>query len=89
MPRELWVTNTIFGGRPAEAAVAVTFVHKGIPRLNISAKTGKCGGRGGRGVVSDMTYNIWPFFTLQVKEKECLALQRTYKTRLRIPRRGV
>ena len=24
MPRELWVTNTKFGGRPAEAAVAVT-----------------------------------------------------------------
>ena len=32
MPRELWVTNTNFGGPPAEAAVAVKFVHKGIPR---------------------------------------------------------
>ena len=33
MLRELWVTNTNFGGRPAEAAVGVKFVHKGIPRL--------------------------------------------------------
>ena len=32
MPRELWVTDTNFGGRPAEAVVAVQFVHKGIPR---------------------------------------------------------
>jgi len=89
MPRELWVTNTNFGGRPAEAAVAVKFVHKGIPRQKSPEKTGKCGGGGGRGVVSDRAYNIWPFFTLQVREKECLALQTTYKTRLRIPRRSV
>ena len=34
--------------------------------------------REGRGVVSDRAYNIWPFFTLQVREKECLALQTTY-----------
>ena len=27
-------------------------------------------------MVSDRAYNIWPFFTLQVREKECLALQR-------------
>ena len=44
MPRELWVTNTNFGGRPAEAAVAVKFVHKGIPRQKIPEKTGRCGG---------------------------------------------
>ena len=48
MPRELWVTNTNFGGRPAEAAVAVKFVHKGIPRQKSPEKTGKCG-RGPRG----------------------------------------
>ena len=47
MPREFWVTNTSFGGRPAEAAVAVKFAHKGIPRQKIPEKTGKCGG--GRG----------------------------------------
>ena len=46
MPQELWVTNTDFGGRPAEAAVAVKFVHKGIPRQKSSEKTGKCGGGG-------------------------------------------
>ena len=28
MPRELWVTNTNFGGRPAEAAVAVKKAQK-------------------------------------------------------------
>ena len=56
MPRELWVTNTNSGGRPAEAA-AVKFVHKGIPRQKSPEKTGKCGGRG---VVSDRAYNIWP-----------------------------
>ena len=89
MPRELWVTNTNFGGRPAEAAVAVKFVHKGIPRQKSPEKTGKCGGAGSRGVVSDRAYNIWPLITLQVREKECLALQTTYKTRLRIPRRSV
>ena len=83
MPRELWVTNTNFGGRPAEAAVAGKFVHKGIPRQKSPEK--KCGGGGGRVVVSDRAYNIWPFFTLQVREKECLALQATYKTRLRLP----
>ena len=86
MPRELWVTNTIFGGRPPEAAVAMKFVHKGIPRQKSPEKTGICGGGGGRGVVSDRAYNICPFFTLQVREKECLALQTTYKKRLRIPR---
>ena len=86
MPRELWVTNTNFGCRPGEAAVAVKFVHKGIPRQKSREKTGKYGGAGGRGVVSDKAYNIWPFFTLQVREKECLALQTKYKTRLRIPR---
>ena len=32
---------------------------------------------------------IWPFFTLQVREKECLALQTTHKTRPRIARRSV
>ena len=80
MPRELWVTNTNFGGRLAEAAVAVKFVHKGIPRKKSPEKTGKYGGGEGRGVVSDRAYNIWPFFTLQVREKECLALQTTYKT---------
>ena len=89
MPRELWVTNTNFGGRTAEAAVAVKFVHEGIPRQKSPEKTGKCGGAGDRGVVSDRAYNIWPFFTLQVREKECLALQTTYKTRLCIPRRSV
>ena len=65
MPRELWVTNTNFGGRPAEAAVAVKFVHKSIPCKKSPEKTGKCEGAGGRGVVSDRAYNIWPFFTLQ------------------------
>ena len=88
MPRELWVTNTNFGGRPAEAAVAVKFVHKGIPRQKSPEKTGKCGGRG-REVVSDRTYNFSSFFTLQVREKECLALQTTHKTRPRIARRSV
>ena len=87
MPRERWVTNTNFGARPAEAAVAVKFVHKGTPPQKSPEKTGKCGGV--RGVVSDVAYNIWPLFILQVREKECLALQTTYKTRLRIPRRGV
>ena len=86
MPRELWATNTIFGGRPAEAAVAVKFVHKRIPRQKIPEKTGKCGGAGGRAVVSDRAYTIRPFFTLQVREEECFALETTYKTRLRIPR---
>ena len=89
MPRELWVTNTSFGGRPAEAAVAVKFVHKGVLRQKSPEKPGKCRGRGGRGVVSDRAYNMWPFFTLQVRDKECLALETTYKTRLRIPRRSV
>ena len=88
MPRELWVTNTNFKGRPAEAAVAVKFVHKGIPRQKSPEKTGKCGGAGGREVVSDTAYNIWPFFTFQVRDKERLALQTTYKTRLRIPTRS-
>ena len=41
MPRELWVTNTNFGGRPAEAAVAVKFIHKGIPRQKTLKNTGK------------------------------------------------
>ena len=77
VPRELWVINTNLGGRPAEAAVAVKFVHKGITRQKSPEKTGKCGGRG---VVSDRAYNIWAFFTLQVREKESLALQTTYKT---------
>ena len=63
-----------------EAAVAVKFVHKGIPLHKSPEKTGKCGRAGGRGVVSDRAYNIWPFFTLQVREKECIALQMTYKT---------
>ena len=89
MPRELWVTNTHFDGRPAEAAVAVKFVYKGIPRQKKQKKTGKCSGGGGRGVVSDRAYNIWPIFTLPVREKECLAIHTTYKTRLRIPRRSV
>ena len=40
-------------------------------------------------MVSDTAYNIWPFFTFQVRDKERLALQTTYKTRLRIPRRSV
>ena len=62
MPRELWVTNTNFGGRPAEAAVAVKFVHRGIPRQKSLEKAGKCGRAGGRGVVSDKAYIIWPFF---------------------------
>ena len=88
MPRELWATNTNFGGRPAEAAAAGKFVHKGIPPQKSPEKTGKCRGGGDRGVVSDRAYNIWPF-TLQVREKECLALKTTYKTRLRIPRRCV
>ena len=79
MPRELWVTNTIFGGRLAEAAVAVKFVHKGIPRQTSPEKTGKYEGGWDRGVVSDRAYNIWPFFTLQVREKECLVLQTTYQ----------
>ena len=65
MPRELWVTNTSFGGRPAEAAVAVKFLHKAIPRQKSPEKTGTCEGGRGRGVVSDRAYNIWPFFTLQ------------------------
>ena len=47
LPRELWVTNTNFGGRPAEAAVAVKFVHKRIPRQKKTEKTGKCGGVAG------------------------------------------
>ena len=89
MPRELWVTNTNFGGRPAEAAVAVKFVHKGIPRQTVPGKTGKCGGGGSRGVVSDRAYNSWPFFTLEVREKESLDLQTTYETRLHTPRRRV
>ena len=74
MPRELWVTNTNFGGRPVEAVVAVKLVHKGIPRQNSPEKMGKCGGAGGREVVSDTAYNIWPLFTLQVREKEGLVL---------------
>ena len=89
MPRELWVTNTNFGGRPVEAVVAVKLVHKGIPRQNSPEKMGKCGGAGGRGVVSHRAYNTWPFFTLQVGDEECLALQALYKTRLRIPTRRV
>ena len=89
MPRDLGVTNTNFGGRPVEAAVAVKLVQKGIPRQNRPEKVCKFGGAGGRGVVSDRAYNIWPLITLQVREKECLALQTTYKTRLRIPRRSV
>ena len=88
MPRELWLT-TNFGGRPAEAAVAVKFVHKRIPRQKNPRKTGKCGGGGGREVVSDRAYNISPFFTLQVREKECLALQTTHKTRPRVAGRSV
>ena len=55
-----------------------------FPAKKSPEKTGKYGGGEGRGVVSDRAYNIWPFFTLQVREKECLALQTTYKTRLRI-----
>ena len=74
MPRDLWVTNKNFGGRPAEAAVAVKFVHKGIPRQKSPEKTGKSGGGGDRGVVSDRAYNVRPLFTLQVREKEGLAL---------------
>ena len=89
MPRQLWVTNTKFGGRLAEAAVAVNFVHKGIPRQKSPDNMGKCRGGGGRGVVSDRAHNIWWFFNFQVREKECLALQTTYKTQLRIPRRSV
>ena len=84
MPRELWVTNTSFGGRPAEAAVAVKFLHKAIPRQKSPEKTGTCEGGRGRGVVSDRAYNIWPLFILQVREKERLALRTTYKTRLRL-----
>ena len=61
-----------------EAAVAMKFVHKGIPRQKMPEKTSKCGVGEGRGVVSDMAYNIWPFSSLQVREKECLALQTTY-----------
>ena len=49
MPRELWVTSTNFGGRPAKAAVAVKFVHKGIPRQKRPEKRQMCGGRGARG----------------------------------------
>ena len=76
MPQELWVTNTNFGGRSAEAAVAVKFVHKRIPRQKTPRKTGKCGGGGGREVVSDRAYNISPFFTLQVREKRVLPFNR-------------
>ena len=48
MPRELWVTNTNFGGRPAAAAVAVKLVHKGIPRRKSPEKRANAGGaRGG------------------------------------------
>ena len=48
MHRELWVTNTNFGGRPAEAAVAVKFVHEGIPRQKSPDKRANAGGaRGG------------------------------------------
>ena len=58
-----------------EAAVAMKFVHKGIPRQKSSEKTGKCGGAEDREVVSDTANNIWPLFTLQVREKECLAFK--------------
>ena len=44
MPRELWVNITNFGGRPAEAAVAVKFVHKGIPRQKAQKKRANVGG---------------------------------------------
>ena len=49
MPRELLVTNTNFGGRPAEAAVAVKFVHNGFPRQKSPEKRANAGGprRGG------------------------------------------
>ena len=60
MPGELWVTITNVGGRAAEAAVAVKFLGYSTakkPRINGQM-------RGGRGVVSDRAYNIWPFFTL-------------------------
>ena len=46
MPQELWVTNTDFGGRPAEAAVAVKFVHKGIPAKKAQKKRANAGGAG-------------------------------------------
>ena len=64
-------------------------VHKGIPRQKSPKKRANAEGGGDRGVVSDRAYNIWPFFTLQVREKEFLALQTTYKARLRIPRTSV
>ena len=47
MSRELWVANTNFDGRPAEATVAMNFFHKGIPRQKSPEKTGKCGGGAG------------------------------------------
>ena len=46
MPRELWVT-TNFGRRPAGAAIAVKFVHKGILRQKSPEKNGQM--RGGAG----------------------------------------
>ena len=50
MPRELWVTNTIFGGRPAEAAVAVKFCAQGYSPPKKPRKNGQMrGGRGPRG----------------------------------------
>ena len=49
MPRELWVTDTNFGGRPTEAAVAVKFVHKGIPRQKSPEKRANAEGRRPRG----------------------------------------
>ena len=49
MPRELWVNITNFGGRPAEAAVAVKFVHKGIPRQKAQKKRANVGEPGAAG----------------------------------------
>ena len=49
MPRELWVTNTNFGSRPAEAAVAVKFVLKGIPTKKTQKKRANAGGAGAAG----------------------------------------
>ena len=52
--------------------VAVKFVHKCIPDKKSQEKTGKCGGAGGSGMVSDRAYNIWSFFSLQLRRRSVL-----------------
>ena len=88
MPRELCVTNTNFGGRPGEAAVTENLVHKGIPRQKIPEKQAIRGGRVSQGGERQGVQYL-AVLTMQIREKECLALQTTCKTRLRNPRRSV